>query len=693
ELRGEGIRASQRFLDPFFPSEVQQRVIDELGAAADQDAHSEAEVARTLVRAYPAVSNEARESIFQQLVQRPARIEPLLAAVEEGAIAPNDLGPHRRFRLEHHPDAAIAARAKALLGSGERKEADALIAELLPVVGQPGDPANGRMLFRQNCANCHTVRVGGRVEGFAVGPDLTGMGAHGAAALLPFVIDPNRSVEATYLEYVIDTVDGRMLSGVVVRETADRVVLRSSAREDQVMRDEIESMRSTGRTPMPEGFEDLGAEALRDILAFLSSGFEDYRVVDIEPLCTSSTNALYDRARDAKQMRFRSSGVIDVDGVPFELLDAGRLESNALTLMGGMVEGWESKSYPQRVEVPVGFALQRLHVLGGIAAWGFPYTQSRQPIVKLTWRYADGKEEESILTDGEEFADWIRRHDVPGSVFVDLLEDGSWGQVRHFTLDPGRSDVVVESLVLESFDNHLAPTFLALTAQISGAEDQPPVPPPRELAPGTDILIVGGGTSHDYHAWFERVDGTTLTDLGRVTYTELPGDIKPLLDELRVLYLCNNQPLSDPGLRQALLDFVDGGGALLLVHAAIWYNWSDWPEYNAELVGGGSRSHEAYGEFEVRIDDADHPITAGVPATFRVRDELYRFERDAAGSPIRVLATGRSLSSGEEQAVVWTVERGRGRIACITLGHDGAAHTHAAYKALLGNAVSWLLDS
>ncbi|MCZ6598328.1 MAG: ThuA domain-containing protein, partial [Planctomycetota bacterium] len=39
ELRGEGIRASQRFLDPFFPSEVQQRVIDELGAAADQDAH------------------------------------------------------------------------------------------------------------------------------------------------------------------------------------------------------------------------------------------------------------------------------------------------------------------------------------------------------------------------------------------------------------------------------------------------------------------------------------------------------------------------------------------------------------------------------------------------------------------------------------------------------------------------------
>ena len=108
------------------------------------------------------------------------------------------------------------------------------------------------------------------------------------------------------------------------------------------------------------------------------------------------------------------------------------------------------------------------------------------------------------------------------------------------------------------------------------------------------------------------------------------------------------------------------------------------------LEDRGARSHEDYAPFEVRIVAPVHPITAGLPETFRIEDELYRFEPDPQGSPIEVLAVGRSLATGEEHPVLWTVARPAGRVACITLGHDERAHSSAEYQRLLRQAAAWL---
>ena len=214
--------------------------------------------------------------------------------------------------------------------------------------------------------------------------------------------------------------------------------------------------------------------------------------------------------------------------------------------------------FPRAVTIPVGFALERMHVLGGIAAWGFPYTQSRAPILRWTWVYADGQEQTLELRDGDRFADWIRRHDVEGSVFADVLQPGSVGQVRHFSLDPSRRGVEVVSIELESYDNHLSPTLLALTAQVSGADSLSAVPPPR-----IDRVTFGGGSSHDFERWFHQEDFITLAALGDSHYyTEDPARLLTLIGDLDVLTLCNNQPIADPKLREAIFDFVDGGGGL-----------------------------------------------------------------------------------------------------------------------------------
>lgn len=204
------------------------------------------------------------------------------------------------------------------------------------------------------------------------------------------------------------------------------------------------------------------------------------------------------------------------------------------------------------------------------------------------------------------------------------------------------------------------------------------------------VLIVGGGESHDFATWFDAADAATLSEAGaQVTYTDAPSDILPALSDVDALYLSNNQALPDPELRDAIFELVDAGNGLVIGHAAAWYNWEDWPEYNRDLVGGGANGHRAYGDFEVRVTAPEHPVMQGVPSSFTIEDELYYVAPDTAGAEMTVLATAREPETGAVYPIVWTVDHGDGRIVVNTLGHDGAAHQHPAYRRILQNSLRW----
>ncbi len=79
-----------------------------------------------------------------------------------------------------------------------------------------------------------------------------------------------------------------------------------------------------------------------------------------------------------------------------------------------------------------------------------------------------------------------------------------------------------------------------------------------------------------------------------------------------------------------------------------------------------------------------------VPERFTIADELYRFQRDEEAADMHVLAIGIEPDTGDEYPVIWTVEHGDGRVVVTTLGHDGEAHQHEAYVALLENSIEWL---
>ena len=205
------------------------------------------------------------------------------------------------------------------------------------------------------------------------------------------------------------------------------------------------------------------------------------------------------------------------------------------------------------------------------------------------------------------------------------------------------------------------------------------------------VLIVGGGTSHDFDKWYRNADAATLRRNGlcTVTYTNNTDSISQYLINTDVLYLATNQPINGRG-RQAILNFVDAGKGLILGHPALWYNWDDWPKYNQLLVSGGTRSHDKYGNFEEDIVKTDHPVTKGVDTKFTVKDERYHYELDIFGPGIEILADNHVAGSDKVYPSIFVVKNESARIVCIALGHDEGSHNLVPYQTILCNAVKWV---
>jgi len=206
------------------------------------------------------------------------------------------------------------------------------------------------------------------------------------------------------------------------------------------------------------------------------------------------------------------------------------------------------------------------------------------------------------------------------------------------------------------------------------------------------VLLVGGGEHHDYNRWFNAADSALLTATGKATaaYREPQELTTAEVKDSDVLVISANKAFPDAAVRDAIFAHAHAGKGLVLLHPGLWYNWKDWAEYNRVLAGGGSRGHDRYGEFEVIATEPAHPLMKGVPATFRISDELYWFEPDPNGTAVQILATAHSRQKNQAYPQVFIVRHPETRIVGLTLGHDGRAHEHPAFQQLLRNAVFWV---
>ncbi len=228
---------------------------------------SDSAVAEALLAAWPALSPRLRAEATEVLFARAERLRALLTAAESGSLSLAELDPIRLQSLAKHSDAEIRSRAEPLLAKlkvGSRQETvdvyrDALAAR--------GDLSRGRQVFQKVCAACH--RLDG--VGHEIGPSLASFRNRGAEAILVNVLDPNREVNPQYLNYVLVTADGRSMTGMITAETANSVTLRRAENvTDTVDRSDIDELRSSGMSLMPEGLEkQIDPAAMADLLTYL----------------------------------------------------------------------------------------------------------------------------------------------------------------------------------------------------------------------------------------------------------------------------------------------------------------------------------------------------------------------------------------------------------------------------------------
>jgi putative heme-binding domain-containing protein len=229
---------------------------------------------------------EARVALAEAIVTAPAALQqPLamaLASTKEGAellLARVAAGKASARLLQ---DKAVVDRLKS---SGVAEvdtriadltrslpSADAAIRQVIARVAvdhakATASPEAGRAIFMKTCASCHRMAdVGGKV-----GPQLDGVGQRGAERLLEDILDPNRNVDEAFRTTLVTTGDGRVVSGLKLREDGGDIILAdASGKEVRVAAADIDEVTVSHLSPMASNMLDqIGEKNLPDLLAYL----------------------------------------------------------------------------------------------------------------------------------------------------------------------------------------------------------------------------------------------------------------------------------------------------------------------------------------------------------------------------------------------------------------------------------------
>lgn len=216
-------------------------------------------------------TNEVRTATLALLASRAKWSMNLLQAVQSGQVAANSVPADMVDRIRGHKDTAVAELvAKVFPPVVPEAGVDwkLKVAEVEKKLKQgTGNPYTGEAIFMERCAGCHKLFF----KGGKVGPELTNYQRDNLGTMLTSIINPNAEIREGFQYYLVETKDGRSLSGFLVDRDTQVVVLRGLEGEDITLRQsEVKELKAMGRSLMPEGLiDDLTEKQLRDFFAYL----------------------------------------------------------------------------------------------------------------------------------------------------------------------------------------------------------------------------------------------------------------------------------------------------------------------------------------------------------------------------------------------------------------------------------------
>jgi len=132
-----------------------------------------------------------------------------------------------------------------------------------------GSIAAGKIVFEKQCAICHKLFTAGK----EIGPDLTKANRKDGNFLLVSMVDPNAQIRKEYLNHILVTADGRVISGLLVEQSPASVTLLDAKNQrTTVAREEIEELKVSPVSMMPEGIlKKLTPQQVRDLFQYLQN--------------------------------------------------------------------------------------------------------------------------------------------------------------------------------------------------------------------------------------------------------------------------------------------------------------------------------------------------------------------------------------------------------------------------------------
>ncbi|MFO0841331.1 MAG: c-type cytochrome [Gemmataceae bacterium] len=237
--------------------------------------YADPKVGQAVLDLYPAKLPEAdgvRAAAHNLLASRPAWAKQFLAAVEAGQVAARAVPLDVVHRLALHKDAEVnrlvAKHWGRVRATPQEKQREMVRVGKVLKAGT-GDASAGKKVFADTCGRCHKLYGAGG----DVGPELTGYERTNALYWIENVIDPSAAIREEYMTFVVQTADGRTLTGIVAGQDKTTVSLKDQeGRVTRLDRARIDDLRASPQSLMPEDqLRPLKDQQVRDLFAYLMS--------------------------------------------------------------------------------------------------------------------------------------------------------------------------------------------------------------------------------------------------------------------------------------------------------------------------------------------------------------------------------------------------------------------------------------
>lgn len=231
-------------------------------------------VGERIIGQFPRLKPAEQRAAINTLTKRPHWAQLLLEAVEKEKVERSLLTAWHARQIVNLGDRQLTARLETIWGpirtspADKSRQMEAMKKRVSAAEVTPEALALGERVFKKSCANCHVLfGKGGRI-----GPDLTGGNRRDLGYLLENIMDPGSSVADSFRSSVVNLVDGRTITGVILKQTPQVLEIQSAEKKLLVDRRDVEQMRQTANSLMPDGLLDpLSPDEQQGLFLYLMS--------------------------------------------------------------------------------------------------------------------------------------------------------------------------------------------------------------------------------------------------------------------------------------------------------------------------------------------------------------------------------------------------------------------------------------